>query len=301
MRSRPVISVIIPVYNTAEYLAECLDSVLAQTFQDVEIICINDGSTDDSPQILEAYAQKDSRIRIINQPNLGVVAARNNAIAQALGTYIFPLDSDDVIVPVCLEKLYSVISSRNYRVVACEAKMFGKKTGYFAQPKFTKYEMYGVHECCVISALFYKEDFEKFGGYKLDFNGYGGDDMDYWLNYIDNDYPMFRLPEMLFFYRIKEKEESVWKNYSRSEMQRRTKEKNAMLLNYHPKMRLWSFLYQIVHSKFVSFFYCYKINNGCRRIKILGLTVYKQKAISSTTRHKIIRILGIKIKIKREV
>ena len=64
-----------------------------------------------------------------------------------------------------------------------------------------------------------EEDFEKFGGYKTDFNGYGGDDMDLWLNYVDNDYPMVRLPEVLFFYRIKT-EASLWRNYSKQEMKK---------------------------------------------------------------------------------
>lgn len=71
----PEISVIIPVYNTAKYLPKCLDSVIGQTFNDLEIICINDGSTDNSAEILNQYAATDSRIKIINQKNMGVVAA----------------------------------------------------------------------------------------------------------------------------------------------------------------------------------------------------------------------------------
>ena len=73
----PKISVIIPVYNAQEYLSECLDSVLSQTLSDIEIICINDGSTDNSLEILKEYAKKDERIKIINQRNKGVSVARN--------------------------------------------------------------------------------------------------------------------------------------------------------------------------------------------------------------------------------
>lgn len=277
----PQISVIIPCYNQAKYIGECLNSVLAQTFQDYEIVVVNDGSTDNSLQIINQFVEKYKNLRIIDQSNQGVVAARNNAVAQAYGKYIYPLDADDMIVPECLEKLYKVISTTNYRVVASEVYMFGKRSGFFRQPKFTKYDMYGWHECCVISALFYKEDFERFGGYKMDFNGYGGDDMDYWLNYLDYDYSMLRVPEVLFFYRVKEQEDSLWKNYSKQEMKKRVRQKNAYLLKYHPKMRLWSILYRLFHCRFVKFFYRDSIKNNFRRIKILGITVYRSKELSN--------------------
>jgi len=72
----PLISVVIPVYNVEKYLSECLDSVLLQTLRDIEIICVNDGSTDRSPDILRAFAEHDNRISILNQPNGGLSAAR---------------------------------------------------------------------------------------------------------------------------------------------------------------------------------------------------------------------------------
>lgn len=93
----PKISVIVPVYNVEKYLAECLESIINQTFNDIEIICINDGSTDKSLDILNRYAQKDSRIKIVSQPNQGLSAARNLGIKLASGEYISFIDSDDYI------------------------------------------------------------------------------------------------------------------------------------------------------------------------------------------------------------
>ena len=90
----PKISVIIPVYNVEKYLAECLTSVVNQTFKDIEIICVNDGSTDNSPKILKEFAQKDSRIKIINQENQGLSAARNTGLDVATGEYVSFIDSD---------------------------------------------------------------------------------------------------------------------------------------------------------------------------------------------------------------
>ena len=106
----PKVSVIIPVYNVEKYLPKCLDSVVNQTLKDIEIICINDGSTDNSPTILKNYAANDKRIKIINQKNAGQGTARNNGIKQASGAYLYFVDSDDWIDETCLEKLYKRIS-----------------------------------------------------------------------------------------------------------------------------------------------------------------------------------------------
>lgn len=99
------ISVIIPVYNVERYLRDCLDSVLNQAFADWEAICVNDGSTDGSAAILEAYSAKDNRFRIITQPNGGLSAARNAGMKEAKGDYIFFLDSDDWLESDALETL----------------------------------------------------------------------------------------------------------------------------------------------------------------------------------------------------
>lgn len=101
------ISVIVPVYNVEDYLARCLDSLLCQSFGDFEVICVNDGATDSSLKILEEYALKDKRIRIFNQVNQGLAAARNTGLKQAIGTYVLFLDSDDLIHPQLLEIVYS--------------------------------------------------------------------------------------------------------------------------------------------------------------------------------------------------
>jgi glycosyltransferase involved in cell wall biosynthesis len=100
------VSVIVPVYNVELYLEECLDSIICQTFKEIEIILINDGSIDRSLDIMELYASKDSRITVLNQPNRGVSVARNAGIQHASGEYILFADSDDTIVPEAIEELY---------------------------------------------------------------------------------------------------------------------------------------------------------------------------------------------------
>lgn len=121
--NEPQCTVIIPVYNVEEYLASCLDSVLAQTMSDIEILCIDDGSSDGSPQILKKYATKDWRIRVIRQENSGLGAARNHGLAVARGRFIVFLDSDDMIAPETVEKAVSVLSDEKLNVVFFEAKV----------------------------------------------------------------------------------------------------------------------------------------------------------------------------------
>ena len=101
----PKVSVIIPVYNVEEYLRECLDSVVNQTLKEIEIICVDDGSTDNSLEILKEYAQKDNRITVIKQENLHAGVARNAGLSQAKGEYVHFLDSDDWIELNMLEKV----------------------------------------------------------------------------------------------------------------------------------------------------------------------------------------------------
>ncbi|MDR1535952.1 MAG: glycosyltransferase [Planctomycetota bacterium] len=104
----PRISVIVPAFNAARYLEKCLDSVLAQTFRDFEIVCVDDGSADASGEILERYRSADGRIKIIRQPaNAGQGRARNAALAKARGEYLLCLDADDWLLPPALERAYA--------------------------------------------------------------------------------------------------------------------------------------------------------------------------------------------------
>jgi glycosyltransferase involved in cell wall biosynthesis len=104
------VSIIIPVFNTAEYLAECLDSVLNQTYNNVEIILVDDGSTDGSENICDSYANKDQRVCVFHKKNEGVSAARNFGIQKSTGAYLAFFDSDDTILPNMIEDLMNLYS-----------------------------------------------------------------------------------------------------------------------------------------------------------------------------------------------
>lgn len=114
-----MVSVIIPVYNVEKYLCQCLDSVLAQTFSNLEIITVDDGSTDNSATICDEYADRDSRIRVIHKANGGLSSARNAGLDIATGQWIFFLDSDDYIGPDCIKLLLDTAIATNAGIATC--------------------------------------------------------------------------------------------------------------------------------------------------------------------------------------
>lgn len=116
---QPKVSVLIPVYNAAKYLPLCLASLSKQTLTEFEIVCLNDGSSDNSLQILNRAAQNEPRLRVLSQPNQGVAAARNRLLKEATGTYIAFVDADDFIFPTYLEKLYFAAERAQADVSRC--------------------------------------------------------------------------------------------------------------------------------------------------------------------------------------
>jgi glycosyltransferase involved in cell wall biosynthesis len=123
----PKITIIIPVYNVEQYLRQCLDSVVNQTMQDIQIICVNDGSTDGSPAILEEYAAKDPRMEVIHQRNQGSAAARNNAQTYIRGKYTYFVDSDDWIDPDLCQQCWdrAEATEADFVMLRCIVHHFG--------------------------------------------------------------------------------------------------------------------------------------------------------------------------------
>ena len=116
---KPLISVIVPVYGVEAYLPKCLDSLLAQTWQELEVIVVDDGSPDNSWDIMQEYARRDSRVRLIRQKNGGLSAARNAGVEAARGEWIGFLDSDDYVAPEMYERLYRAAVEQGAQMAVC--------------------------------------------------------------------------------------------------------------------------------------------------------------------------------------
>ena len=125
----PAVSIIIPVYNTEKYLREALDTVLAQTMTDIEVLCVDDGSTDSSLEILHEYAEQDPRVTVYTQDHQFAGAARNLGIQHAAGKYLLFLDSDDIFDPQMVEKSYARAEETNADICVFSGEMFDDITG----------------------------------------------------------------------------------------------------------------------------------------------------------------------------
>ena len=123
------LSVIIPVYNAARYLRQCLDSVLGQTLREIEVICVDDGSSDESPAILGEYMARDARVKLIRQANSGPGCARNRGLDEAVGAYVQFLDADDWFEPDMFSAMTALAECRMADITLCRTERFDAQTG----------------------------------------------------------------------------------------------------------------------------------------------------------------------------
>jgi len=200
MRS-PLVSVIIPCYNQGQYIDEAVNSVLAQSYKNLEIIIVNDGSSDlETNQILNSYSKPKTIItHTINQ---GLPSARNYGISISNGKYILPLDADDKIGDLYIEKAVDLLENNdNLGIVYCQAEFFGNQTGRWElnEYRFPDILLGNVIFC---SGLFRKSDWQEIGGYSTKMI-YGWEDYDFWLSIIEMGREVYRIPDILFFYRRK--------------------------------------------------------------------------------------------------
>ena len=135
-----LISVIVPIYNVENYLRQCLDSILEQTFHNLEILLVNDGSTDDSGQICQEYLKKDSRIRYFEKENGGLSDARNYGIERAQGEYLTFIDSDDWVTSTYIEELYIKLQHYNADISITNYFYFQESNATFYKHVFEPWE-----------------------------------------------------------------------------------------------------------------------------------------------------------------
>ena len=141
----PLISVIMPVYNSEAFLDEAIESVLNQSLRDIELICVDDGSTDGSPTLMNAWAAKDDRVIVLRQKNQFAGTARNTGMDQAQGTFIAFLDADDYYLPHCLETLYAKAAENDLDLVKCAATCLNMQTREFYSTPTLKNALVSLH------------------------------------------------------------------------------------------------------------------------------------------------------------
>lgn len=195
-----MVSVIIPVYNAERYVEETVRSVLASTYKDIEVVCIDDGSTDGSLAILHQLAEADPRVQVLTQPNAGVCRARNAAIAASHGEFILPVDADNLLLPSFIEQAVKVMrSDPKVKVVAPQAEFFGGRTGLWKLPPFSIHTeaRKNIMDTC---ALYRRADFDRTEGYCAEI--IAREDWEFWIALLKDGGRVVRLPDVGLRYRF---------------------------------------------------------------------------------------------------
>ncbi|MBS5582966.1 MAG: glycosyltransferase [Megasphaera sp.] len=202
-----LVSVIVPCFNDGEYIEDAINSVLNQTYKEIEIIICDDGSNDKNTlNLLRKFENKG--IKVIYQSNQGPSAARNNAISHSSGVYILPLDADDKIGSTYIEDAVAVLDEKpNIGIVYCKGMFFGKRNTTWDLPPYNLLSML-TGNIIFVSALFRKSDWKKVGGFCTEFK-IGLEDYDFWLSILELGREVYQIPKRLFYYRKKSTSRSL--------------------------------------------------------------------------------------------
>ena len=203
--SDPGVSIVIPCHNDGAYLRESLASAFAQTARDVEIIVVDDGSTDPETVRLIEELRTDTRLVVIRSEQCrGPAAARNLAIRRARGRYILPLDADDRIMPTYVEKARALLEGNHYlKIVYCRVSWFGLARGQWKLPPFDA-EKFVIENTIFATALFRRSTWVAVSGYSENMID-GMEDYDFWMKILALGGGVHRIDEVLFNYRVKPK------------------------------------------------------------------------------------------------
>lgn len=210
----PKVSIIIPCYNLGQYLDEAVDSVITQTYQDFEIIIVNDGSTDEfTNNLLSNYSKP--KTRVLTTENQGLPSARNNGILVSTGEYVCCLDADDKYHPEFLEKTVKVLNDdaiKKFGFVTTWMELFGEKSGILEASDYKPYVL-SFANVVHVASLYRKECWTKKGGYSTNLLGY--QDWDFWIYLIADGYQWHCIHLPLFCYRVRQNSMITESNKSR--------------------------------------------------------------------------------------
>lgn len=204
--SRPLVSIIILCFNASEYVVEMLDSVTNQTYKNIGIIAIDDGSTDDTLNILYDYQKHMSTLKVISQSNTYCIIVRQNAITHAKGEYLVCLDSDDKLHPSYIEKCIEFAQKEDLDVVYADAQYFDAVNKKWDLPEFKLPDFLHCN-CIYITAMIKKSTFDKVGGFDISLTHF--EDWDLFISIIKGGGKVGKINEALFFYRQRRNNSSI--------------------------------------------------------------------------------------------
>jgi glycosyltransferase involved in cell wall biosynthesis len=200
----PLFSIIVPCYSQASFLPQALDSICKQTFSEWEVIIVNDASPDDTLDVANSLASGDARIKVLDLPhNVGLPAARNEGIKNAIGTYILPLDADDIIAPDYLEKALKLfLKEPQTSLVYGKAMKFNDVKEWQWKLKSYSYENLLLGNIIYASAIFKRDCWQRIGGYDTSLV-HGSEDWEFWIRLLNEQSIVHFIDSIVFYYRKK--------------------------------------------------------------------------------------------------
>ena len=243
-KENPLVSVIIPCFNHGIYLEECIKSVKEQTYQNIEIIIVNDGSTDNKTiSVINNF--NEAQIKIIDKENGGLSSARNAGILAAEGEYILPLDADDKIGETYVEKAVRIFSSQpEVLLVFCKGKYFGNRSDHM-ENAFNSYESLLLYNSIFCSCIYRKDNANNAGLYNLNMNK-GMEDWDFLLRLIKENDLIIQIPEILFYYR--KTGVSMWDGLNKSFLVKNEMENQIFKNNINLYIKKWGSIIEILRE-----------------------------------------------------
>ena len=268
-----LVSIIVPCYNQAQYLNDCLLSILNQTYQNWECIIINDGSTDNTFDVSKSWLEKDSRFFYYEKENGGVSSARNYGIKKSNGIYILPLDGDDFISDNYIETCVNEFETNtNTKLVYGNAIKFGEINEEWDLPAYS-FEKLLMGNMIFCTALYKRSDFDIIGGYDENMI-FSCEDWEFWINLLKNGGNVIRNKKCIFYYRIKEDSRN-----------------NNITPDYFKLNTSYNYIYN-KHNN------CYEIKNAIELYNKYQDLVMKLDNLDFLTKKDILRICIKKIKLK---
>ncbi len=257
MKEEPKVSIITAIYNGEKYISETLACLLDQNYTNWENIVVDDGSTDDSAEIIRSFVEKDNRYKYFHQENQGAAAARNMAIRNSTGKYILPLDADDLISKDYVREAVEILGNHpEIKLVYCNALMFGNKKGPFILPEYSFKDLI-IKNMIINSSMYRRSDYDLTTGY--DSAMFSSEDWEFWISLLKTGGEVYKIAENHWFYRRHADSKNDKYHHRRAELRQ---------IVYQKHKELYSDLFDNPIQTYIDFQLYKKYYNFCRRLSL---------------------------------
>lgn len=228
--SKPLVSVIVPCFNSERFIAQTLNCILEIDYPNWECVVVNDGSTDHSQNIIDEFCSRNIQFKSYKQENAGPSAARNFAIAKSKGEYILPLDADDLISKSYISEAINVFLKKpSVKLVYCNARKFGRKNKFWKLPDYS-FSSLLIDNMIFCTAMYRRSDFLKTNGYDINFRN-GREDWEFWIEFLKSGGEVFKIEKVHFYYRTHKRSHNKNANKNIVAIRKQVYEKHKELYN----------------------------------------------------------------------